>query len=99
MHGCEIRCKVNCFESKTLPKRMPDICVTCRGWAMLSDNDVGVMTSSLTSTTAVSVRQPPRKGEDMCEIRSSLFCAAQRNHYFNDTVSITLDSLFHGETG
>ena len=34
-----------CFVSKTLPKRMPGICVTCCGWAMLSDNDVGVMTS------------------------------------------------------
>ena len=87
MHGCEIRFNVNCFVSKTLPKRMPDICVTCC-WAMLSDNDVGVMTSSLTSTSALSVKQPSRKGEDVCEIRSSLFCAAQRNHHSNDTASV-----------
>ena len=98
MHDCEIRFKVNCFVSKTFPKRMPDICVTCCGWAMLSDNDVGVMTSSLTSTSALSVRQPSRKGEDVCEIRSSLFCAPRGYHYSNDTVSISLDCLFHGET-
>ena len=65
---------------------------------MLSDNDVGVMTSSLTSTSALSVRQPSRKGEDVCEIRTSLFCAPRRYHYSNDTVSISLDCLFHRET-
>ena len=40
MHGCEIRYKVNCFGSKTLPKGMPGVCVTCCGWATLSDNEV-----------------------------------------------------------
>ena len=80
MYSCEIRFKVNCFVSKTLPKRMPGISVTCCGWAMLSDNDVRVMTSSLTLTSALSVKQPSRKGKDVCEIPSSLFCVAQRNH-------------------
>ena len=87
MYGCEIRFKINCFVSKTLPKRMPGTCVTCCGCAMLSDNEVRVMTSSLTPTSALSVKQPSRKGEDVCEIRSSLFCAPQRNHYSNDTAA------------
>ena len=82
-----------------LPKRMPGVCVTCCGWAMLSDNDVRVMTSSLTPTSPLSVKQPSRKGEDVCEIRSSLFCAPQRNHYSNDKVSIRLGCLFNGDTG
>ena len=93
-YGCEIRFKVDCFVSKTLPKRMAGICVSCCGWAMLSDNDVWNMTSSLTPTSALSVKQPSLKGEDVCEIRSSLFCAPQRNHYSNDTVSIILGCPF-----
>ena len=44
---------------------MPGICVTCCGWAMLSDNEVGVMTSSLTPTSPLSVKQPSRKREDV----------------------------------
>ena len=75
------------------------VCVACCGWAMLSNNDVRVMTSSFTPPSPLSVRQPLRKGEDVCEIRSSLFCAPQRNHYSNDTVSIRLGCLFHGEIG
>ena len=59
---------------------------------MLSDNDVRVMTSSLKPTSALSVKQPSRKREDVCEIRSSFYCTPQRNHYSNDTVSIMLDS-------
>ena len=99
MYGCGIRFKVNCFVSKILPKRMPGACITCCGWAMLSDNDVRVMTSSLTAKSSLSVKQPSRKGEDVCEIRSSLFCAPQRNHYSNDIVNIRLGCLFNGETG
>ena len=53
---CEIRFNFNCFLSKTLQKRMPGISVTCCGWAMLSDNDVRVMTSSLTPTSALLVK-------------------------------------------
>ena len=86
------------FESKTLSRRMSAICVTCYDWAMLSHNDVRVVTSSLTPTSALSDRQPSRKGEDMCEIRSSLICAPQRNQYSIDTVSISLGFLFHGDT-
>ena len=99
MYGCEICFKVNCFVSKTLSKRMPGVCITCCGWAMLSDNYVRVMTSSLTPTSPLSVKQPSRKGEDVCEIRSSLFCVPQRNQYSNETVSIRFGRLFHGETG
>ena len=66
MYVCEIRFKANCFVSKTLQKRMPGVCVTCCGWAMLSDNNVKVMTSSFTPTSPLSVRQPLRKGEDVC---------------------------------
>ena len=77
---------------------MPGICVTCCGWAMLSDNEVGVMTSSLTPTSPLSVKQPSRKREDVCEIRSRLFCAPQRNHYSNDAVNISMGCPFHGET-
>ena len=52
MCGCEIRFKGNCFVRKTLP----GMCVTCCGiMAMLSNNDVRVMTSSLTPTLALSV--------------------------------------------
>ena len=94
-----IRFKVICFVSKTLPKRMPRVCVTCCVWSMLSDNDVRDMTSSLTTTSPLSVNQPSRKGEDVCEIRSSLFCAPQHNHYSNDTVGIRLGCLLYGETG
>ena len=46
------------------------LCVTCCGWALLSDNDVRVMTSSLTPTSPTSVREQSQKGEDVCEIRS-----------------------------
>ena len=73
-------------------------CVTCCGWALLSDNDVRVMTSSLTPTSPPSVRQQSRKGEDVCEERSSLFCAPQRNHYSIGTVSTSLGCLFNGDT-
>ena len=66
---------------------------------MLSDNDVRVMTSSLTPTYTVSVKQSSRKREDMCEIRSSLFCSQQRNHCSYDTVSTSLGCPFQGETG
>ena len=97
MYVCEIRFKANCFVSKTVPKRMPGVCVTCCGWAMLSDNDVRVMTSSLTPTSPLSVRQPSRKGEDVCEIRSSLFCGPQRIHYSNDTaIASVWATLFIG---
>ena len=34
MYGCEIRFKANGFVSKTLPKRKPGMCVTCRGLAI-----------------------------------------------------------------
>ena len=74
------------------------LCVTCCSWALLSDNDVRVMTSSLTPTSPTSVRQQSQKGEDVCEIRSWLFCAPQRNHYSIGTVSTSLGCLFNGDT-
>ena len=99
MYGCEIRFKVNGFVSKILPKRISGICVTCCGWAMPSDNDVRVMTSSLTPTSALSVKQSSRRREDVCEIRSSLFCSRQRNYCSNDTVSISFGRPFQEQTG
>ena len=92
MCGCEIRFKGNCFVRKTLP----GICVTCCGMAMLSNNDVRVMTSSLTPTSALLATQSSQKREDVCEIHSSVFCSRRRNHCSNDAVSISLGYPFQG---
>ena len=46
-----IRFEVKCSVSKTLPKRMPGVCVTCCVWGMLSDNDVRAMMLSLSTTS------------------------------------------------
>ena len=95
----KIRFNVIGFVCKTLAKQMPCIFVTCCVWAMLFDNGVRVVTSSLTRTSSLSVTQPSRKGADACETRSSFFCAGQRNNYSNGTVSISLDWPFHVGTG